>query len=262
MSFRSDLGIALRELPYIRFLTTSNTKYKPLYPDTSMLNVKVLTKLFIGERNPHTKFMGQHPINTSQSENSKHNEDEKWMFINGICTDTSGLINNCMELSHVFKRPIYPIHNVTEGAIRDIFECVIGRTFDKIQAVTNMAYLAVWDALTLHSKVVLIGHSQGGIICSNVVRLIHKNNPELVDKLEVYTFASAHDEFEHKNSEHFANEYDYVARTGVMKYRRRTEGKLYVAPRVKGHLLNAHYLCNFKHQMYCNGNSRLIKYLD
>jgi hypothetical protein len=71
-------------------------------------------------------------------------------------------------------------------------------------------------------------------------------------KLEVYTFGSAANHMHGNNIlgciEHFANNYDFVARTGVMAYHRlevpgnRYDGERYIVKVATGHLLNMHYL--------------------
>lgn len=258
MSFFSDLKVAIKELPTFIYLASTNTPYKPLYEDTNILDIRLVYRLFFGERYPQDIYVGQTPIKAHQN---MEDGDTKWLFVNGICTDTTGLTNNCLELSSLFDTPIYPIHNITEGIMRDLMECLFGRTFNKTQEVSNIAYLSVVNSLRDHDKVILMGHSQGGIICSNVVKLLHRFNPELVDRLEVYTFASAHDEFVHDGSEHFVNELDYVARTGAINYEKDCKGTLHNALGIKGHMLNKHYLCNFKHKIYCKGESKLYSYL-
>lgn len=91
--------------------------------------------------------------------------------------------------------------------------------------------------LTEVRKVVLIAHSQGGIIATAWVDQLVRDFPrERLQKLEVYTFASAADHFscadirpadetapinyEYDGSfarvEHFANEFDFVAKFGVL----------------------------------------------
>ncbi|KAF8935961.1 hypothetical protein BGZ58_004697 [Dissophora ornata] len=110
----------------------------------------------------------------------------------------------------------------------------------------------------------------GGIIASQVVdRLIATEDKQTVGKLEVYTFGSAANHFNGDESvrhiEHFANEGDFVAQTGVLAYKtldgNRYDGILYTN-NATGHLLNTHYL----QSTFTNGNgamrSRLAAYLD
>ncbi|KAG9062262.1 hypothetical protein KI688_006594 [Linnemannia hyalina] len=119
------------------------------------------------------------------------------------------------------------------------------------------------------TKVVLIAHSQGGIIASQVIdHLLATEDDTSLGKLEVYTFGSAANHFNGKEKlhhiEHFANKGDFVAQTGVLAYkpldRNRYDGQLYTN-NATGHLLNAHYL----RSTFANGNeavgSRLASYL-
>lgn len=83
-------------------------------------------------------------------------------------------------------------------------------------------------------RVLVIAHSQGGIILSNVVhRLVEKartssNALQSLRRLETYTFCSAADEFHGAAdpsgtsavvpfAEHFATRYDFIARIGVLE---------------------------------------------
>ena len=124
-------------------------------------------------------------------------------------------------------------------------------------------------------KVVVIAHSQGGLIISNVVKMLlqdHGGNP-LLNQLEVYTFASAHDEYpssctdalKHQVpfTEHFANNDDYVAQVGVLNAgSKKTVGSIYIKNGA-GHLLNFHYLRDFVHGKYeGKEGSRLYSLLD
>lgn len=80
-------------------------------------------------------------------------------------------------------------------------------------------------------RVVIIGHSQGGIITSAWIDMLLMDVPsELLSRVEVYTFASAANHFSRPAAdakgrdqifahvEHFANENDFVAQFGVLGY--------------------------------------------
>ncbi|KAG0307298.1 hypothetical protein BGZ99_001487, partial [Dissophora globulifera] len=91
----------------------------------------------------------------------------------------------------------------------------------------------------------------GGIIASMVVdRLLATLEESFLKKLEVYTFGSAanHMNGGHclKHIEHFANESDFFASSGVMTYyqtaRNKYDNMLYIDWGKTGHLLNMHYL--------------------
>ena len=124
-------------------------------------------------------------------------------------------------------------------------------------------------------KVVLIGHSQGGIIVSLVLDRLFADLPaETVAKLEVYTFGSAAAHFNNPRLslkprskgdvtetstsepphdrcipyiEHYANEYDLVPRWGVLYnvtqlLDNRYCGKVFVRMGATGHMFNQHYM--------------------
>lgn len=107
---------------------------------------------------------------------------------------------------------------------------MFGRTLDMACPVVNELADAVEGQLVAeHRRVVIIAHSQGGIILSNTVReLLERSRAPggvslavALRRLEVYSFCSAADEFSGKGeifAEHFASEYDFVARIGVLHF--------------------------------------------
>jgi len=117
---------------------------------------------------------------------------ENWFFINGILTDQTLAIQNAAMLSRLFYRPITVIHNPTRSFVVDLAEAVIGKSFtpdpdiEDWRTITEPAMkagIAILHALCRSDidRVVVIGHSQGTIIISNVVRAIgnalHKMSP-------------------------------------------------------------------------------------
>ena len=167
------------------------------------------------------------------------------------------------------------MHNPTDGLLLDLAECVLGRTFNFQTALSEYVLDVVNRALVGYEKVVLIGHSQGGIVVADVANALvrYSQNRELLKNLEVYTFASAADEMLADRElsrtagrcvpyyEHFANGRDFVARIGVISCREAIAGPLFVNEDRKGHLLNAHYLEAFEKGLFCDGESRLAGYL-
>ncbi|WP_052260940.1 hypothetical protein [Photobacterium gaetbulicola] len=209
--------------------------------------------------------------------------NEKWFFINGICTSKDMAKINARMLSKVFGRPITPLHNPTNGMIADLTEAIEGRDLDQFTHIARTTKDLIWQELqhleaqlanhptdhTAPHKIVVIGHSQGGIILSNVVgRLLQEHHGDpLLNHLEIYTFASAHDDYpsfakgeKHLAppfTEHFANNEDYVAMIGVLSRTSNTQGKVFVKQGA-GHLLNYHYLRDFLSGQYDpQGESRL-----
>ncbi|KAF9373740.1 hypothetical protein CPB97_000350 [Podila verticillata] len=173
-------------------------------------------------------------------------------------------------LAERFGRRITGIHNRTFGPVFDALECIIQRDFGYTTDDVRQLY-AVTKRKLLNKdnhKVVLIGHSQGGIIASMVVdRLLDTLGEGPLRKLEVYTFASAANHMHGggvlPHIEHFANEYDFVARTGVMAYHQsvmpgnKYDGELYIDRVATGHLLNMHYL----RTTFMNGNDAMRSYM-
>lgn len=131
------------------------------------------------------------------------------------------------------------------------------------------------------SKVVLIGHSQGGIIISLVIDQLFTELPaSCMSKLEIYTFGSAASHFSNPLAsmsskpvaedlhlsptkvhfdrptqpkhvipyiEHYANEKDMVPRWGVLHcvqdvLNNRYAGSVFVRMGASGHMFNQHYM--------------------
>ncbi|MBW2734874.1 MAG: hypothetical protein JRH20_21020 [Deltaproteobacteria bacterium] len=201
-------------------------------------------------------FLSERPCSIRQSGPERFSR-EAWFFINGIASDKEMLRLNGMYLAKLFQRPIELIYNPTQGPIADLLECVVGRTFDFVTSPAEYALERVSAALSNPEKdrVILMGHSQGGIIVASVVAgLIERfgGDRERLAKLEVYTFASACDNMQVDpeldtperrvpHIEHFANTGDMIAKLGVLEERLPVAGKVYTLDK-PGHLLNAHYL--------------------
>lgn len=210
---------------------------------------------------------------------------EAWFFINGIATDKELLKLNGKYISKLFQRPIELIYNPTQGPFLDLLECMTGRTFDFISGPGAYALERISAALSdpEKSRVILMGHSQGGIILSNVVAALierYSGEKKRMAKLEVYSFASACDhmpvdpeldtpERRVPYIEHFANTGDLVANLGVLEERLPINGKVYISEK-QGHFLNAHYLPGIEAKQYAwhgargkrHHDARLFEYLN
>lgn len=180
---------------------------------------------------------------------------------------TYGLKQNCDRLAQLFGRPVVGIHNATTGLIGDLLECVIQRSFSYNNYPVRFSYDHVKACLVdpeVH-KVVLIAHSQGGLITSMVLDLLFVDLPaENMAKLEIYTFGSAASHFNNplraidphsKNPrtgviryiEHYVNSEDPVTRWGILYNVRailenRFAGKIFIRLGATGHMMNQHYL--------------------
>lgn len=158
------------------------------------------------------------------------------------------------ELHRLFKRPIISILNRSLGLWFDLVECILQRdllliTSDirvgyKVGLAFSLPYFPAFLELSLTNqtvrqavldtskdRIVIIGHSQGGIITSAWIDMLLTDVPQdLLSRVEVYTFASAANHFSRPAAdasgkfqsfahvEHFANEHDFVAQFGVLGY--------------------------------------------
>ncbi|KKZ65133.1 hypothetical protein EMCG_09022 [[Emmonsia] crescens] len=200
---------------------------------------------------------------------------ERWVFVNGMLVGNRGLKNNCARLSQTFGRAITGIHNPTNGLLWDIIECIFQRSFAYNTYSTRYTYDHLKHCLIdpkVH-KVVLITHSQGGIIVSMALDLLFTDLPaENMAKLEVYTFGSAAAHFNNpmrtvihpaptltsptprpskgviRYIEHYVNGEDIVPRWGVLynvrSAKTRYSGKVFIRNGATGHMFNQHYLDN------------------
>ncbi len=269
--------------------------FRPFYADDSELNCKsydskqsyhdALLSFFIDHETPEDKEDLIKPLLPPEGHLFSHKTpNEKWFFLNGIGTNEDMARINARMLSDIFKRPVTPLHNPTNGFIHDLVEVLNGRGNCRKTSIAQSAKDQIWSELQVikeklktagptgrkECKVVVIAHSQGGVIMSNVIGMLLEEHPgdPLLDQLEVYTFASAHDEFpspwdqertvyDVPFCEHFANDNDFVARLGVINGGgEKTTGNVYVNHGA-GHLLNFHYLRDFEKGKY-GKDSRLF----
>lgn len=261
MGVLNDLKILWRESRYLPYIGAtnkedSNGKYDELnllnsIPSASRLALGVLTGIGSWNEKPQIMKIG-----------NLNKEKERWYFINGICTDLTVLKLNTTYLSEIFGTQITAMWNPTRGIVPDLIECATGRTFDRNETFTSAYGTLIENSLQSGYKVKLIGHSQGGIIVSNMIKFMSETRKDF-SNLEVYTFASAADGEQKRVSlfqEHFGNEEDFVHRIGLgaEEYKpsilwRRSGGK--------GHLLNIHYLNAFKEGRLCNKKSKLYSHM-
>ncbi|KAL8957343.1 MAG: hypothetical protein Q9193_005357 [Seirophora villosa] len=194
---------------------------------------------------------------------SQQHPGERWVFVNGVCTGSSRLQQNINRISLLFGRKVLGIHNQSYGLISDLLECLVQRCLSystedvRVTCEVLRGYLVDEEV----KKVVLVTHSQGGIIVSMVVNyLLAELSGEMMGKLEIYTFGSAAAQFNNPprtstfqsspsipHIEHFANEYDMVPRWGVLYAIRslltdRYAGEVFVRKGATGHLFMEHYL--------------------
>lgn len=120
---------------------------------------------------------------------------ERWFFLNGCCVSGHNLQQNVDVLSDTFGRPIFAIHNRTYGVLGDLFECIMQRSFNLFTEETRVCYeyVKAYCADSEVHKVILIAHSQGCIMASQILDQLYVDLPaEAVAKLEVrLTFRKA-----------------------------------------------------------------------
>jgi hypothetical protein len=161
-------------------------------------------------------------------------------------------------------------------------ECIIQRSFNYATSDCRQAYDHVKACLAdpTIKKVVLLGHSQGGIIISMILDHLFSDLPaENISKLEIYTFGSAASHFKNPllalrpmtpgpqraktvpvmeagakepqrvigHVEHYCNSADMVTRWGVLHcVKDLTDntfaGRIFVHMNASGHMFNQHYL--------------------
>ncbi|CEH17682.1 heat shock protein 70 [Ceraceosorus bombacis] len=143
---------------------------------------------------------------------------ERWFFVNGVATSPTGNRKVCDKLYKIFKRPVYGISNRSNGVLFDLIECLLQRDLRWPTRDERVGYnaLATWLGNKDIKRIVLIGHSQGGILCSNWAdQLLSDFDRTTLSKLEIYTFAAAANHFPNPlqgdtgafgHLEHFANE--------------------------------------------------------
>ncbi|EON65266.1 hypothetical protein W97_04504 [Coniosporium apollinis CBS 100218] len=209
----------------------------------------------------------------------KQHPTEKWFFINGIGTSRTLVQHTCNRLAATFKRPITGVHNRSYGIVGDILECLIQRCLSYNTTDVRVAY----ECLKQHildpniEKVVVLAHSQGGIVISLALDRMYAELPSrAISKLEIYTFGSAAAHFNNplcspaasgtlspsrrdlrplllqpttviQTIEHYCNELDLVPRWGVLYNTRhcpghRYAGRVFIYKGASGHLFNEHYL--------------------
>ncbi|KAL8995003.1 MAG: hypothetical protein Q9169_005179 [Polycauliona sp. 2 TL-2023] len=209
------------------------------------------------------------PPSTSPATN--HHPHERWVFINGIGTGSTGLQTNIDRLSHLFGRQVLGIHNESYGIFADIFEgilqrCLSFKTMD-VRVACEIVKAFLMDEQV--ERLVLVGHSQGGIVVSMVVDAMLMELPaDVLGKMEIYTFGSAASHFHNPPIrsldvtssssrsmqtttipyiEHYANEYDMVPRWGVLYaisklLNNRCAGNVFIRDKATGHMFIDHYL--------------------
>lgn len=205
-------------------------------------------------------------------------QDEVWYFINGVAVQGDMVFATAELLRAMTGRMVNTYVNPSNGVPLDLLECILGRTLDVASAPAQEMYTRVQMQLDKGRRVILVAHSQGGIILSNVLRLlVANNNQEQLRRLESYSFASAADESPcGPFAEHFATQLDFVARIGALtfsgalddhsdKSRQHWNGRMYMLPANlpgQGHLMKEMLLPALKQGLYGRQSRFWNKYCD
>ncbi|CCD54870.1 hypothetical protein BofuT4_P161590.1 [Botrytis cinerea T4] len=116
--------------------------------------------------------------------------DEKWIFVNGSCTSYTQMMHHLTRLSIIFHRRMTGIHNRTLGLPLDLLLHFLSITMP----IHRTLYSQLRETLLSPSiqKVVILSHSTGSKIVSDILDQLHADLPaSLMAKLEIYTFGAA-----------------------------------------------------------------------
>jgi hypothetical protein len=135
-----------------------------------------------------TKVWSKEPTDANLIAKFEQNKEERWFFLNGCCVSGHNLQNNLNVLSETFGRPLFAIHNRTYGVIGDLFECIMQRAFNLFTEESRVSYEYIKSYTVDPSvkKVMLIAHSQGCIMASQILDQLYLDLPaQAIAKLEV-----------------------------------------------------------------------------
>ena len=192
--------------------------------------------------------------------NELDNENNCFLFINGILGNEKHIYNNKKELEKLLNRPINVIYNSSHTLLGDLIESLIGKETENLTEASLTALEIVTNKLMNKNinKVILICYSQGTIITSKVLFMLNKlgiNEKNIMKKLEIYCFSNCSSKMNYiinnyPYMEHFANENDFIAKLGCncpveIKKLISIDGSIFINKKGNGHLLNLHYLQNF-----------------
>lgn len=223
------------------------------------------------------------------------NNDEEWLFVNGICGEYFWLKLYCDKLKTTFGRKITGIFNRSDGILWDLVESagerfpasgdtLIQRTKSSMDAQKNLR-----DELSKalneekNKYVVMIAYSQGCLLLRLVLEdfiTTGEYREAMKYRLRVFTFGNPSIDWRVKagadshllstyvnHTEHFANKIDFVAKLGVVTGHEAAEGS-YIDHKSSltfinmnedwtGHLFGTQYSLQDSH--YMNGvNSKLL----
>lgn len=254
---------------FYAFINTSNF-YRSIFGysnnNTNVLNISLLFS--------YLKNLLYSPQSKYIKADSELDEDNNcFIYLNGIMAYEEMVQLTKLKLEKMTKKPINILFNRSQSLIFDLYESLIGKTSDKLTEASKLTLHIISNKLIDDkiNKVIIIAYSQGTIIISKVLRYLNKvglDDEKYLKKLEIYCFANCSSQTTYlKNElpflEHFANKEDFVAKLGcncsdkVKKYIN-IDGPIYINENGWGHMLENHYLNDFKHNF---PHSQFNKYL-
>lgn len=111
--------------------------------------------------------------------------DQAWFFLNGIGADRQVLMLNAAYLTDLFGRPLTLLHDATCSLLSDLYACAFGKGSDGVCEAARMAFAPIYVALkeARCKRVVLLAHSQGGVVASVLLWLLRGLYPPTAEEL-------------------------------------------------------------------------------
>tara|TARA_Y100000816_G_scaffold291175_1_gene281734 strand:- start:986 stop:1861 length:876 start_codon:yes stop_codon:yes gene_type:complete len=207
------------------------------------------------------------------ADNEESQNGECMIFLNGILYNDITIKQTQSILKNMFNRPINILKNASDSIISDIIESLVGKFTQELDEASTIALYTICNKLLDEKidKLIIICHSQGSIIMSNVLKNLYKlglNKQEYMKKLEIYSFATCATKMNYvvdelPYMEHFANDNDFVANLGCncaddIKHLITIDGKINIKRDKSGHMFNTHYINNFSNDF---PESKLLTYV-
>lgn len=198
------------------------------------------------------------------------------LYVNGMLTTENKAIQDAQYLSAVLRKDVRGIYNPTRGFIVDIFESIFGRTFNMRTSIAKDTFTSIERAIDLLPKgerLLLVGHSQGGIIISTAIgMMVRKYGVEGTYKrlsaVDILTLGSGDNgnifkvlKISHNNLQNrvnilqVRNKYDFVANLSSIKM---VNSESQYVIDAKGHNLVPHYLANLILKSATSGVPKMI----
>lgn len=210
---------------------------------------------------------------TYYADNEESQNGVCMIFLNGILYNDITIKQTQSILKNMFNRPINILKNASDSIISDIIETLVGKFTQELDEASTIALYTICNKLLDEkiNKLIIICHSQGSVIISNVLKNLYKlglNKQEYMKKLEIYSFATCATKMNYvvdelPYMEHFANDNDFVANLGCncaddIKHLITIDGKINIKRDKSGHMFNTHYINNFSNDF---PESKLLTYV-